>query len=324
MKAKYISCLSAHQAIELFMHIRESWLWLMAITCIFFWGGNFNAAEAIAGDVPALTAAAERFVIAAAILLLLRLMRGRGESILSANQQLWLIALGGLGVFGFNYAFFLGLQQTSALNGALIMAASPLVTNLLSVWILGTRMRWISVLGILVGLAGVSLVITGNQWQSIQVAKGDLYMLVACLCMCSFTVLSKKHAAAVPPMQLTRWTITVGTLMLCVAALLVEQPLKQIPALSLHTHLLLVYMGVFGTFVAYAFWLQALQGIGPDRLSLCFNLVPVFTLLISLVMGHYPNAAQMVGMMLVITGVMLGSGLFRRLVTPGLGFQKSN
>ncbi|MBN7820846.1 DMT family transporter [Bowmanella yangjiangensis] len=294
------------------MQVREPWLWLMAMTCIFFWGGNFNAAEALAGDVSALTAAAERFLIAAIILLALRLVQNKRESALNQRQIGWLVALGVIGVFGFNYAFFLGLQQTSALNGALIMAASPLVTNILSAWLLNTRITLLSALGIAIGLAGVSLVITGNEWQNLRIAPGDLYMVLACLCMCSFTVLSKKHASQVPPMQLTRWTIVVGTGLLCLFALLIEQPLQQLPTISLKSHLLLIYMGVFGTFVAYACWMKALQGIAPGRLSLCFNFVPVFTLLIGLAMGHYPNAAQLLGMLLVISGVLLGSGFIKR------------
>ena len=52
-------------------------IWLMVVASTFFWGSNFNAGHAIADEVTALTAAAERFAIALLGFLLIRLLQGR-------------------------------------------------------------------------------------------------------------------------------------------------------------------------------------------------------------------------------------------------------
>src|SRR5437868_5038468 len=91
-------------------------IWLMVFVSTFFWGSNFNAGRAIAGDVSPLTAAAERFGIALILFWAIRFIWGKAESTLKPQDALVLIPLGIIGVFGFNYAFFTALHTTSALN----------------------------------------------------------------------------------------------------------------------------------------------------------------------------------------------------------------
>ncbi|MCP5162209.1 MAG: DMT family transporter [Hahellaceae bacterium] len=284
----------------------------LLIVAMFFWGSNFNAASALAGIVPPLTAGAERFLIAALIFLILRLYHGRAESRLEGWMPMKLVALGILGVFGFNFAFFTGLQSTSALNGALIMATSPLVTTLLASVVLGGRLGIQHWLGACLGFMGVALVITGKSDTRLQFAEGDLYMIVACLCWSLYSVLCKRYAPTVPPLQLSRWNICAGAISLSLAAVLFEHPETLIPQLVPQTHLILLYMGACGSVLAYIFWLKGIQALGPGRAALFFNLVPVFTLLVGMVLGEPPQPLQLIGMVGVITGVMLGNGVFRQ------------
>lgn len=295
---------------------------LLMLLAMFFWGSNFNAASALAGIVPPLTAGAERFVIAALVFLLLRLWQGQPESELSSKSKLQLAALGVLGVFGFNFAFFSGLQTTSALNGALIMATSPLVTTLLAALFIGSKISLQHWIGTLLGFAGVTLVITGNEEHEFQVAIGDLYMMVACLCWSLYSVFCKKYASAVPPLQLSRWSIMAGAVSLLGAALWIEQPLMVLPQVGVKSHLILLYMSLLGSVLAYIFWLRGVQAWGPAKAALYFNLVPVFTLLVAVVVGDYPRPVQLVGMVLVIVGVMLGNGVNSSRLLPKRGKAK--
>ena len=72
----------------------------------------------------------------------------------------------------------LGLEQTSATHGALILALVPLTTVLLAVLFLGERLSWLRGLGILLGLVGVVFVILpgsgglegGSLWGDLLVA----------------------------------------------------------------------------------------------------------------------------------------------------------
>jgi drug/metabolite transporter (DMT)-like permease len=288
-------------------------IWTMVVAATFFWGSNFNAAGALAGKLPPLTAASERFGIAVAILLLLRLLHRRAESRLSGADMGVLCVLGLIGVFGFNAAFFTALHTTSPLNAALIMAQSPLLTALLAAWLLGVPIHGRQLLGIGIAFTGVALVITGGRLAVLHVAIGDLWMLGAVLAWSLYSVLLQKFAAHVPPLQQARWTIAAGALALVALAFaLGEQPLALLARQGIDTHAILLYMAECGTVLAYLFWLQGVQKLGPQRAVIAFNLVPVFTLLVNLLLGQLPLLAQCAGMALVIGGVLIASG--RRLV----------
>lgn len=290
------------------MHSSRPMIWLMVVASTFFWGSNFNAGRAIADEVPALTAAAERFGIAFIGFLLLRLLQGRAESRLHFKDMFVLVPLGIIGVFGFNYAFFTALHTTSALNAALIMALSPMLSLLLSAWLLPVTIRGYQYMGIVLAFAGVSLVITGGRFTGLNIAIGDAWMLLAMFVWSLYSVGSKRFAGHIPPIQFARWTVCIGALALIAAALIVEEPLTTIPALPLSVHLILIYMSVFGAVLAYIFWLRGVFYLGPDRSAIAFNLVPVFTLLVSLGMGEIPLLLQFVGMALVLGGVFISSG----------------
>jgi drug/metabolite transporter (DMT)-like permease len=283
-------------------------VWLMVIASTFFWGSNFNAGHAIAGDVAPLTAAADRFGVAVILFLLLRLAQGKAESQLQWKDGLALIPLGIIGVFGFNYAFFTALHTTSALNAALIMALSPMLSLVFSAWLLNTRIKAYQYFGITLAFIGVSLVITGGNFGLLHIAVGDAWMLGACTVWSLYSVGAKKFAAHIPSLQLARWTVSVGAIALIIAACLLEQPFTSIPQLSLETHSILFYMSICGTVLAYIFWLRGVHFLGPDKSAIAFNLVPVFTLLVSLALGSLPNMIQLAGMLLVLIGVVISSG----------------
>ncbi len=287
---------------------RNNLAWPLLIVSTFFWGSNFNVAQVLAARVPPLTAAAERFAIALVIFLLYRLWQGRAEARLQWRDALVLLSLGLTGVFGFNFAFFTAMHTTVALNAALIMALSPMVSLLLSHWLLGTPIHSHQVAGAAVAFAGVSLVITGGNFTELQIATGDLWMLGACLVWSLYTVGSRRFAAHIPPQQFSRWTVGIGAIALIVAAAIQESPFASVAALPLDTHGILLYMGSCGTALAYVFWVYGVQKLGPDKTAVSFNLVPLFTLLVSIATGLLPNGAQVLGIGVVLTGVAINSG----------------
>lgn len=282
-------------------------VWTMVVAATFFWGSNFNAAHAIAGDLPPLSAASERFGIAVLVFMAMRLLQG-AESRLSGRDMWALCGCGLVGVFGFNYAFFTALHTTSALNAALIMSLSPMLTSLLSVWLLGNIIHRAQLLGIGVAFIGVALVITGGHLALLHIAIGDLWMLGACLAWSFYSVLVRKYANHVPPLQQARWTIAAGSAALVAVALWREQPIELIPQQTLTTHLILIYMALCGTVLAYLFWLRGVQALGPQRAAIAFNLVPVFAALVNLALGQVPRLEQFLGMALVIAGVLISIG----------------
>ena len=68
-------------------------------------------------------------------------------------------------------------------------------------------------------------------------------------------------------------------------------------------------MAFFTSVLGYLWWNQGIKEIGAGKTSLFFNIVPVVTMAISFVVGTPISVFQMIGALLVISGVLVASGL---------------
>ena len=66
-------------------------------------------------------------------------------------------------------------------------------------------------------------------------------------------------------------------------------------------------MGVAGSALAYVWWNDAVARVGAARAAQFMNLVPVLTMLMAVPLGEPLALAQVLGAVLVITGVLLAT-----------------
>jgi len=69
----------------------------------------------------------------------------------------------------------------------------------------------------------------------------------------------------------------------------------------------ILFMGLFGSVLAYLWWNQGVQKLGAARVGVFINLVPIFATLIGLLLGQSISLAQLCGALLVIAGVICSS-----------------
>jgi drug/metabolite transporter (DMT)-like permease len=283
---------------------------LMLLICVFCWGSVFPIAKIILDSMSGLSLVIWRFLIAAICLTLYLLVRRIRWPALSIGQYAILGGLGVIGVGGFNLALFEGLPYTDPTNGALIMALSPMTTSVLAALL---ARRWLSVqqwISLALGLSGVILVITGgNLQQFLQqgVNHGDMLIVGGMVCWSVFTVLSQRVTHWLPPIPFTLVTMIGGWLSMLLFGLFKPDlhPLTELQQLQGTTLLQILYVGLFGTVVAYLFWIRGVMAIGAASASLFFNLVPVFAALIAVTLGHAVTLIQVTGMVIVVGGLTL-------------------
>lgn len=280
-------------------------VYLLLATSAFFWGANFVLAGPVLADLPPLWAGALRFLLGAA--LMLAIARRQRDDLAALAKRHWPVhlMLGLLGIVGFNVFFFHAMQDTSADNGALIMATNPLLTTLLAAALLGERASARHLAALPVALAGVAVVLSHGdpgRLAHFQVAKGDLLMLGANLTWALFNIATRRFMPKGSPVGNTALMMTAGALALTGIALFGDAPFA-LP--GLHASLALAIMAVGGTVLAYLFWGMGIQQLGAGRAALFLNLVPVFAMLVSGILGTPPSAAQVTGGLIVLAGVTL-------------------
>jgi drug/metabolite transporter (DMT)-like permease len=280
-------------------------VYLLLATSAFFWGANFVLAGPVLAELPPLWAAALRFLLGAALMLILSWQQG--VELVSLVKRHWRvhIVLSLLGVVGFNVFFFHAMQDTSADNGALIMATNPLLTALLATILISERVTARHLVALPVALVGVAVVIShGNleQLGHFQVAMGDLLMLCANLTWALFNVAIRRFMPKESAVGNTALMMSAGAVMLTGIALNGDAAFV-LP--GWHAGLALAIMAVGGTVLAYLFWGIGIQSLGAGRAALFLNLIPVSAMLISGALGTPPSMAQLNGGLIVLAAVTL-------------------
>lgn len=257
-----------------------------------------------------------RWVLAAVPLLILAqaIERPDWRSALKHWRMLFLLSL--LGMSGYTLLLYSALQHTSALNASLITAANPALIVVLAVILLGDRPRPLSWLGIVLGLLGVVLVLTGGDVQKLltfSIGVGELLMLGSITVWGLYTILARR--LKVPAITSTAIQVAMAAVMLSPFALAAG---AAFPATATERWSL-AFVALFPSLGSYLLWNLALKTTSAASAGNYLNLIAVFTAIITLLMGRPVTLPQVLGGLLVISGVLLTSARRRPGPSPADG-----
>jgi len=274
-----------------------------------FWSGNFVIGKLLGEALPPFTLSALRWTIGA--LVLLPLVVRRGEA-LRAALRWWrsLSVLGATGVAGYTPLVYLALADTTTVNAALIQAAIPAVTAVLTVLVLrapvGPR-QWV---GIAVAFVGVTWIVARGEPASLaalQLNRGDLLMVANVLLWAVYTVVAQRVLRHVDGLIGTFLSVLVGLALLLPVATW-EMAGRQWPSSTPELAAALLYLGVFPSILAYLCWNRGVAAVGAALSASFVNLLPVYTaVLASLFLGEWIAWHHLAGGMLVAGGVYVGT-----------------
>ena len=148
---------------------------------VFLWSTGFIGAKYIVPSAEPFTFLTIRYVIAAIILLAIaaalkqpmKLDRAQIKASVAVGLMLHVIYIGG--VF---YAVSLGV---SAGISAVIVSIQPVLVSVLAVPLLGERLRWVQVVGLLLGVAGIALLLLPKVFQGDYSAATSVPGIVICV-----------------------------------------------------------------------------------------------------------------------------------------------
>jgi len=285
-------------------------IYLKLFAVAFFWGGTFVAGRLLGSDVQPVTSAFFRFMVASVLLCLATLrLEGRLPR-LDSRQALAVFALGLTGIFAYNLFFFNGLTLVGAGRAALIIALNPVAITLCSALIYREHLPLSRVVGIPLSMAGAMLVISrGNPALLLSggVGQGELLIFGCVLSWTLYSVIGKSAMSGLSPLGAVCWSSVAGTMLLAIPALL-HGSLAEATNLSPASWLSIGYLGLFGTVVAFFWYFQGIQTIGPSRAAVFINFVPVNgVLLATLLLGEPLTASLLFGGCLVVIGAYLAN-----------------
>jgi drug/metabolite transporter (DMT)-like permease len=164
--------------------------------------------------------------------------------------------------------------------------------------------------GVAVALFGVSIVVSRGDFRSFAnggLGLGELYMFAAVTSWALYTILGRKVLGGLTPLAATNYAALWGTLMLGLVAAPAFDTLHP-TQFDARMVVSLLYLGVFGTAVAFVWYYMSVKKVGASTTSIFNNLVPVFGVAISvLVLGEPLLVSMMVGGAVTILGVLMVS-----------------
>jgi drug/metabolite transporter (DMT)-like permease len=239
-----------------------------------------------------------------------------------ARQELWrerrntlahawqYLVLGALGMLVCGAWVYQGAKTTSAMNIALIYAASPVLIALGAVLWLGERFSWRQGLGVLVAMSGVFHVVVKGQWGAlgqVQWVAGDGWIVLAMVSWAVFALLQKKWPS---PLSATARlaAICAGGVIVLLPFAAWEWQQASTPTWGWHATLLMGVSGLVpgvGAYWAYGFCQKVL---GASRVAASLYLGPLYGGLTAwAVLGESLGWHHVAGATLILPGIYLAS-----------------
>lgn len=286
----------------------KNWqIWMLLVFCNLFWAGNYVFGKYVISEITPLWLTFSRWVLALFFLFPIAYYFEKLEWKTIKRDWLLLSCMGGLGIIGYNLLLYSALAYTTATNAALVSALNPGIIVLVSVFLTGERISKLQAAGFFFSLAGVLIILTNGELARLLQAnynRGDLLMLAAVLVWTAYSLLSRKLQT--PPITATAVSSAIAVIMMMPFAASQGINLAAIKPLTLGG---IIYIMLFPSVCSFVFWNLSVKAIGASKCGVFLNLIPVFTAIISVILGEKITLAQLLGGLAVFLGVYLTTGM---------------
>jgi drug/metabolite transporter (DMT)-like permease len=215
-----------------------------------------------------------------------------------------LLASGLTGYFVYQMGFILGLDRTSAIATAVLIATSP-IWSILFAWTMGReRPSRIQLAGVVVGFAGVAVFL--RAWEAFGSAKlGDLLSLMAAAAFGAYSVINQPLVRRYSGVQSMAYGLLIGGLLIVLVGIpaMAHQDWGRVSATS---WLILAYAIVGPVYLAYGLWNWAIKRRGIARTVVYGFATPVMAAALAVVWLHERlHPEQVAGAVLVLAGLVI-------------------
>ena len=279
---------------------------LLAVLVTIIWSTSWVLIKIGLADIPAMTFAGLRYVLASLLFLPLLLKKDIRQQIKRLSKREWAVMVL-LGVVLYTVGQggqYLGLAYLPSVTVSLILNLSALFVAIVSSITIKeklTRLQWI---GVLLNLAGAFIYFNpvNNPLQGHW-----LGWLFAVLCLLGNSVGSiigreVNRSARIHPIVITGISMTIGSALMLVTGILWQ----GLPPLSAQSIWIIVILAVVNTAVCFTLWNYTQQTLLATESSILNNTMLVYiSILAWIFLGEKQSLVEIVGLVLALAGAML-------------------
>jgi len=278
---------------------RRAWFWLLALGAI--WGASYMFIAIGLRDLSPAMVAFLRVMLGAAVLL--PIAAAQGALVGARRYAGWLFLVGAVQVAGPFILIGAGEEEISSSLAGILIAAAPLWTAVLAVWVdHEERSQGLRLAGVLIGFAGVGLLLGVDLGGNGSELLGGLAVVVAALGYAIGGLLVKHRLAGMAPLGMSGLVTAASVLFLLPVA--IATPPGSFPGAGPVAAILA--LGLVGTGFAFAIFFRLLSTVGPARAWIVTYIAPGFAIAYGAVfLSEGITAATIGGLILILAGSWL-------------------
>ena len=277
-------------------HLPQRLWWLLAALTL-VWGFNWTAMKVALSGVPPWTFRTLCLGLGSAALFLA--LRAAGQSLAVPRGQWSRLAM--LAFFNFtcwNMLVAFGVMLIPSGRAAILAYSMPVWAVPLSIWLLGERLTPRKLAGLVLGMAGLALLV-----RDVFVNLGTLLVLGAAISWALGSVLQKRYPMSMQPGPYTAWSMLLGGVPIFLCAFLLEEPwaLREVglwPALGVAYNVLIAF-----AFAQWA-WIKIATQVPVSVFSISMLIIPVVGVVSGMLfLGERPSWAEYAALALIIAAL---------------------
>ncbi len=212
------------------------------------------------------------------------------------------------GVAGNMLLFFKGLSITTPINASVLMLNTPIFVIVFAAIIIGEKLTWNKVIGILIAAGGALLLMGGSKFKfQSETVMGDIFVTANAIIYAFYLVYAKRLMVKYHPLTVTLYSFFFGFFLVLPFGLnqALEIDFANLPPLI---WLCIGFITVGSTFLTYVLNAYALKHASSSLVGSYIYLQPVLATLIAVVSGKdMLTTEKLLSIAIVFTGVYLAS-----------------
>ena len=243
-----------------------------------------------------------RGLVGTVFLLLVIRFSGKQVSIAAVKRNLPKLCVSGAALGLNRILLFEAYRYTTVATATLCYYLAPIIIMLVSPMILKERLtakKALCILSALIGMVFVSGVTQGSLPEASEL-RGILFGLAAA-CLYATVVLINKRIQGIEALDRTVVQLGISAVVLAPYILATENLFVLLPQLSLISALLLVFVAIVHTGVAYALYFSSIRDISAQTAALFSYIDPVVAILLSAcLLGESMTVSSVIGAVMIL------------------------
>ena len=283
----------------------------LLVFATFCWSGNFIVGKfAYLYEVPPLTLNFFRWISVWLILIPFTYKEIFNNWNYIKKNLIVISFMGLMTISTFNSVVYFALNYTQVINVALVLAAIPAVTIIISSFMKVDKTNIFQLIGLLLSVIGISSIISNadiNKILALNFNKGDLWMLVCVICWSLYSTLLKKHSFKFSQFTLIQLMVSVGILFL-IPQFFYEKSIGLETNFNIPFFIILFYVVMFPALAAYYCWQKGIEIVGPNRATMFIQLMPLLSAVLAiLIFQETFELYHFIGASFILSGIYLSN-----------------